>query len=50
MRHRSGTRDSGQGIAEFALALSLLVIIVLIALIFFGSHIAGSLGPIPARV
>ncbi|MGC8634134.1 MAG: hypothetical protein ACP5VP_05655 [Candidatus Limnocylindrales bacterium] len=50
MTNRSRTGETGQGAAEFGLALALLVIIALIALIFLGSHISGNLGPLPARV
>ncbi len=45
-----GTREEGQGLAEYALILALIAIVAIIALIFLGSQISGILHTVGVSV
>ena len=42
--------DEGQGLAEYALILSLIAIVAIIALIFLGTQVSGLLDPVGKSV
>ena len=45
-----GTREEGQGLAEYALILALIAIVAIIALIFLGGQISKILSTVGASV
>jgi Flp pilus assembly pilin Flp len=40
----------GQGVAEYALILALIVVVAIVALVFLGTNISGILSTIAARI
>jgi pilus assembly protein Flp/PilA len=46
LTHKMRTKEQGQGLAEYALILSLIAIIAIVALIFLGAQISDKLSVI----
>ena len=45
-----GSREEGQGLAEYALILALIAIVAIVALIFLGGQVSGILSKVGASV
>jgi Flp pilus assembly pilin Flp len=46
----TGARQSGQGLAEYALILSLIVVVAVVALVFLGTNISAILSTIAQHI
>ena len=47
---RSGQDEDGQGLAEYALILSLIAVVAILALVFLGTQISSMLSSVGAQV
>jgi Flp pilus assembly pilin Flp len=50
MTRLAGSQDAGQGLVEYALILSLIVVIAIVALIFLGTNISSILSTIAQNI
>lgn len=46
----TSVNESGQGLAEYALILALIVVVAIVALVFLGTNISGILSTIAAHI